>query len=81
MLLYSGDQGPPLEAIEAVIEAVNQEQIPEQKIIDSVHRIAAAKKRYCNLSTPIDVTEVGKHIGLPEHFKLADAILKKELME
>ena len=42
-------------------------------------RIMAAKKVYAEAKKPVDVTQVGKFVGLPEHFKLADIITKKEL--
>ena len=45
----------------------------------SVNRIIAAKAIYADIKKPIEVTEVGNYIGLPDHFRLADVITKKEL--
>lgn len=70
--------GPPLAVIEAVIRSVEQKKITLERIEQSVARIDGAKRIFADTKNPIDVTEVGKHIGLPEHFKLADAILNKE---
>ncbi len=79
VLIYRGDNGLPVSAMEAVIKAVEDNQIPVEKIERAVERIMAAKKVYCDAKRPVDVTEVGKSIGLPEHFQLADIITKKEL--
>jgi beta-N-acetylhexosaminidase len=79
VLIYKGDAGVPEACIEAVIKAVESGDIPMSKIERAAARIAQAKKSYCEARRPIDVTEVGKHIGLPEHFQLADIITRKEL--
>lgn len=77
-LLYRAESAFPIKAIEAVIKAVEKKRITPERLDLSVRRILAAKAAYVDVKKPIDVTEVGKNIGLPEHFKLADIILKKE---
>jgi len=44
-----------------------------------VGRILTAKKVYADVKRPVDVTQVGASIGLPEHFQLADLITRKEV--
>ena len=78
ILIYRGDAGFPHACVEAVIKAVESNQIPMQQIEASFKRIEEAKKGYVDLK-PIDVTAVGKFIGQPEHFRLADIIDKMEL--
>ena len=79
VLIYRGDENVHVKCMEAVIKAVEDGKIPMATIDKAIARINAAKKAYCEARRPIDVTEVGKHIGLPEHFQLADVITKKEL--
>ncbi len=79
ILIYRGDAGIPLSCIEAVIQAVESGRIPLEKVERANQRILSTKKVYCDSQKPLDVTEVGKNIGLPEHFQLADIITKKEL--
>jgi beta-N-acetylhexosaminidase len=79
LLIYRGDNGLPIPQIEAIAKAVESGRIEKAEIEASFKRIEAAKKVYCNLKNPVDVTQVGKSIGLPEHFALADIITKKEI--
>lgn len=79
VLIYRADSGPPMAAIEAVIKAVENKEIPLEKIEQANARILASKKAFAELKKPIDVTEVGNYIGLPEHFQLADIITRKEI--
>jgi hypothetical protein len=65
--------------VEAVTKAFEKDEIPMAKLDAAIARITSAKKAYAELRKPIDVTEVGNYIGLPEHFQLADIITKKEL--
>jgi beta-N-acetylhexosaminidase len=78
-LIYKGEAGIPMAAVEAIIKAIEKKVIPIEKIEQANTRIAAAKKLYAEAKKPIDVTEVGNFIGLPEHFQLADIITKKEI--
>ena len=79
VLIYRGDQGIHVGAIEAVIKAVENKKIPMATLEKAYARIQSAKAVYADVKLPVDVTAVGASIGLPEHFHLADAILKKEL--
>lgn len=78
LLIYRGDAGVPLAAMEAVIKAVEDKTLPLEMIEKANQRIQLAKKNYADIKQPVDVTEVGNFIGLPEHFQLADIITKKE---
>ncbi len=78
ILIYRGDAGFPHGPLEAVIKAIEDKQIPMAQIEMSLKRIEAAKKSYVE-TKPVDVTAVGKYIGLPEHFRLADIIAKRQL--
>jgi beta-N-acetylhexosaminidase len=79
VLIYKGDAGIPQNIYEAVIKAVENKTLPIEKLKLANQRIQAAKKAYCQVTGPIDVTEVGGFIGQPEHFRLADLITRKEL--
>ncbi len=79
VLIYRGDMNHHIPAMEAVIKAVESKRIPLKVLEDANARIASSKKTYCEVKTPVDVTSVGKFIGLPEHFALADAITRKEI--
>jgi beta-N-acetylhexosaminidase len=78
VLIYRGDSPFPHKAVEAVIKAVEKKEISEETLNAALARIESAKKQYAFAPEPIDVTDVGRFIGLPEHFKLAEQILKKE---
>lgn len=80
-LIYRGDPGPPIKDVEAVIKAYTDGVIPMDDLDRKIARIEHAKKTYCSIEKPVEVTEVSKNIGLPDHFKLADIILKKEIPE
>jgi beta-N-acetylhexosaminidase len=79
LLIYRGDAGLPLSAVEAVIKAVESNRIPLAKIEAANERVLGLKKLYGDIKRPVDVTEVGNYIGLPEHFHLADIITRKEV--
>jgi len=79
ILIYRADAGLPIKAIEAVIKAVENKVIPMETIEKAVGRILTAKKVYADVKKPVDVTQVGMSIGLPEHFQLADLITRKEV--
>ncbi len=79
VLIYRGDMDIHLHAMEAVIKAVESKRIPLKTIEDAYNRIQSSKKVYCDVTKPVDVTTVGKSIGLPEHQTLADCISRKEI--
>ncbi|MBY0369551.1 beta-N-acetylhexosaminidase [bacterium] len=79
LLIYRGDTGLPIKQIEAIVKAVESGTIPMPVFEAAMKRIEAAKKVYAEQRNPVDVTQVGKHIGLPEHFQLADVITSKQL--
>lgn len=77
-LIYRREDESGLRALEAVTKAIKDGEISKDRIEASKTRILKAKKLFANVTAPIDITEVGSQIGLPEHFRLADIILKKE---
>ncbi len=79
ILIYRGDAGLPVKCMEAVIHAIEEKRIPLATAEAAEKRILAAKAVYTEGKKPVDVTQVGTFIGLPEHFQLADQILRKEL--
>ncbi|MBI4403947.1 MAG: beta-N-acetylhexosaminidase [Deltaproteobacteria bacterium] len=78
-LIYRGDEKIHMGAMEALIRAVEDGALPLAKLEAANQRILAAKKLYAESKSPIDITDIGNYIGLPEHFQLADKILRKEL--
>jgi beta-N-acetylhexosaminidase len=78
LVIYRGDNGLPEAQIEAISKAIESGEIGMPQFEQTLARIAAAKKLYAEQKDPVDVTEVGKYIGLPDHFKLADVITRKE---
>jgi beta-N-acetylhexosaminidase len=79
LLIYRGDTGLPVKQIEAIIKAIENKELPMEQVDKAIGRIQAAKRVYAEQKGPVDVTQVSKHIGLPEHFQLADVITRKEL--
>jgi len=78
VLIYRGDNGIPVAAMEAIIKAVESKKISRAQIEASVERILSCKKNYAVQTEPVDVTKVGQFVGIPEHVKLAEMILNKE---
>jgi len=78
LLIYKGESGAHVEAFEAVVKAVESGKIPRTVVEQANTRILATKRAFCDIRHPVDVTEVSKFIGLPEHFQLADSINRKE---
>jgi beta-N-acetylhexosaminidase len=78
VLIYRGDNGIPVAAMEAIIKAVESKKISRAQIEASVERILSCKKNYAVQTEPVDVTKVGQFVGIPEHIKLAEMILNKE---
>jgi len=79
MLIYRGDSGFPVAAYEAIIKAVENRKLSKERIEISAQRILNLKKAYTQNLKPIEMSQLEKKIGLPEHKALAEAILKKEM--
>lgn len=79
LLIYRGEKGFPVGAAEAIVKAVEKKEIPLAHLEQSVKRILDGKQLYADTKRPVDVTEVGKNVGLEESTLLADIITKKEL--
>ncbi len=79
LMIYRGDLGLPVKQIEALIRAVETNEITQETLDKALKRISSAKQVYAEQKTPVDVSHVDRFIGLSEHFTLADTIAKKEL--
>jgi beta-N-acetylhexosaminidase len=79
LLIYRGEAGFPVEAIEAVIRAVEKGDIPRKRLDESLARIEAAKRTYCTVTGKIDPSTCAANIGLAAHQELADAIQRREI--
>jgi len=79
VLIYRGDQGFPVAAYEALVKAVEEKRISKERIEISVQRVLNLKKNYASQTKPIEMAQLEKKIGTPEHLALAEAISKKEM--
>lgn len=79
VLIYRGEAGFPVKEIEAIVAAVEKGQISKKRLDESIARIQAAKKTYCQVFGKIDPVACTKDIGLPAHQELADAIQRREI--
>lgn len=79
MLIYRGDAGFPVAAYEALVKAVEDKRISKERIEISVQRILNLKKVYATQTKPLEMSQLEKRIGTPEHLALAEAISKKEM--
>jgi len=79
MLIYRGDAGFPVAAYEALVKAVETKKISKERIEVSAQRILNLKKSYATRQRPLEMAQLEKKIGTPEHLALAQAIAKKEM--
>jgi beta-N-acetylhexosaminidase len=79
MLIYRGDAGFPVAAYEALVKAVENKKISKERIEVSAQRVLNLKKGYATQQRPIEMAQLEKMIGTPEHLALAQAIAKKEM--
>lgn len=79
VLIYRGDQGFPVAAYEALVKAVEEKRISKERIEISAQRVLNLKKNYASQAKPIEMAQLEKMIGTPEHLALAEAISKKEI--
>lgn len=79
VLIYRGDQGFPVAAYEALVKAVEEKRISKERIEISVQRVLNLKKNYASQAKPIEMAQLEKMIGTPDHLALAEAISKKEM--
>ncbi|NBX92715.1 MAG: beta-N-acetylhexosaminidase [Proteobacteria bacterium] len=79
ILIYRGDPGFPEGPYEAIVKAVQDRKISKERIEVSAQRVINFKKAYASHVKPIEMAQLEKKIGLPEHRVLAEAIAKKEL--
>lgn len=79
ILIYRGDPGFPVAAYEALVKAVENKKISKERIEVSVQRIMNLKKAFAPEAKAIEMSQLEKKIGLPEHKALAEAIAKKEV--
>jgi beta-N-acetylhexosaminidase len=79
MLLYCHTLETQQKAMEALVKAVVDKKIPEDVIRRNCEIVLKVKKENLKPFVPIDVTQIGKNIGHPEHLKLAKQIARKEI--
>ncbi|MFM8268857.1 MAG: glycoside hydrolase family 3 N-terminal domain-containing protein, partial [Pseudomonadota bacterium] len=79
MLIYRGDAGFPVAAYEALVKAVESKKISKERIEISHQRILNLKRGYATQTRPLEMAQLEKMIGTPEHLALAEAIAKKEM--
>jgi beta-N-acetylhexosaminidase len=67
-------------AVNAVVAAVESKRIPESRIDASVRRILAAKERAGVVERPlVDVAEMARVVGAPEHLRLAREVARRSI--
>lgn len=81
ILIYRGDSGFPVAAYEAIVKAVENKKISKERIEVSFQRVMNLKKGYATQQRPLEMSQLEKKIGTPEHLALAEAIAKKEMPE
>lgn len=79
LLIYRGDNGLPVNQIEAIAKAVESGEIPKATFEAALERIAAAKKAYAELKAPVDVDLISRFVGTNEHSTLAMIVESKQL--
>jgi len=62
-----------------LVKAVMDKKIPEETLRKNIEIVLKVKKENLKPFVPIDVTQIGKTIGHPEHLKLAKQIARKEI--
>lgn len=77
MILFPDDAE---EAVIAIINAVKENEIKEERIDESVRKILAAKK-WAGLSTEklIDIDKISQKVGIENHWKTAKELARKSI--
>jgi len=78
LLICSGKEASPLEAMEGLIHAVEKGEIPEERINQSLDRVLALKERFLlqKEDTPTDPKEIKRLIGCDRHRSIVKEIEK-----
>lgn len=79
MLLYCHTHETQVKALEAIVKAVMDKKIDEAVIEKNYAMILKTKKEGLRPYQPVDVTQISKLIGHPDHLKLAKQIARKEI--
>ncbi|MGZ3743808.1 MAG: beta-N-acetylhexosaminidase [Pseudobdellovibrionaceae bacterium] len=79
ILLYCNDPLSPPRAIEALIAAIQQNQLKKTDLESSYKRILELKKDKIPNPDPMPLSDALKTIGYPEHQNLAQSIAKGEV--
>lgn len=80
ILLYCNEHDKPPLALAAVEKAVKDGKLTEEIINDRYNRVLSLKKKI-RRPEPLDMSEVAKILGHPEHLKLSKAILTGQIPE
>ena len=76
-ILYPED---PFEAIDAIIDAVKNGVISENRLNESVRKILAAKKMVgLDQNKFVNIDEISKHVGISNHWKVALELARKSI--
>ena len=79
LLLYCHTLEVQQKALEAVVKAVVDKKISEDLLNKSYEMVVKVKKSGLKPFAPVDVTNISKIVGHPEHLKLAKHIARKEI--
>lgn len=80
VLLYCHSLQVQEEALEAIVKAVMDGEIPESVIEENYNMVLKIKKNnFADPYTMVDVTQVSKIVGHPDHLTLAKYISQKQL--
>jgi beta-N-acetylhexosaminidase len=79
LLLYCNEPAVPPQAIVALEKAVADGTLQKEKIQDTHKRILAVKAEYIKQPDPMAFQTAAKIIGLPDHYKLSQAITDGEI--
>lgn len=80
VLLYCHELSNQQKALEAIVKAVMDKEIPESVIEENLNKVLQTKKNnFPETYKMVDVTQIGKNVGHPEHLSLSKSIAKKEI--
>ncbi|MCB0393549.1 MAG: glycoside hydrolase family 3 protein, partial [Bdellovibrionales bacterium] len=79
ILLYCWDISTPAKGLQAVIDAVNKNELDRALIDDSYNRVVSLKKSRLSKIEPLPYEEVKRLVGHPEHLSLAKSLRAGEL--
>lgn len=81
MLLYCNEPDHPPRAIEAIKKALSGGHLKASQIDESYQKVLSLKKEALKKPDPLEMSEVTKIVGHPDHLKTAQAIANGEVPE